>query len=401
MPAAAEAAPERRSPARGNQPPRCPLHHHPVVALSIMIMVASAAQVGAWFLQRDPTVNSTSACSSLVAHDLVYRPAVQWLEARIPDSLTATRAVFVAHVAVCLLSAAAWYASAYLAFGAGWAFWTAVFWAAHPLFAITAQRPGAMGLTMLGVAGSWMLLAWWGRSASLRVAFIAGLSWGLTLFTSLLPLLLVPFLLIALLLSPPGLIRRLAGSLLFAAAFLLPAAAGWGLLRASGQSAAFRDRLEIDLWNRIDVADGSSMSRAAREVRAARSPDALKPSAAAFLASQVLQTPGDAVWWLARRFALAPVAGAASVSGGAMAAVQWSALLPAAWGLLVALRLRPWRWATATGATMSLLVWGWAALVDPRARALAPVCAFAVTLAIIGMADLYERVFGRRLITSR
>ncbi len=401
MPAAARATPERRSVVPPPEPPRSPLHHHPVVALSVMLIVASAAQVTAWLFRHDPAITTAAPCSSLIVHDLVYRPAVQWIEARIPDSLAAARVVFFAHMTVCLLSAAAWYTAVYLAFGAGWAFWTAAFWVAHPLFAITAQRPGAMGLTMLAVAGSWMLLTWWARSAGLRVAFIAGLSWGLTLFTSLLPLLLAPFLLIGILFSPPVLARRLAATLLFATAFLLPAAAGWGLLRTSGQSSAFRGRLEIDLWNRIDVADGSSMSRAARAVRAARSPESPGPGPVAFLGSQVLRAPGDSAWWLARRFVLAPVSGSGAAPGGPMALLQWSALLPAAWGLLVALRLRPWRWATATGATMSLLVWGWAALVDPRARALAPVCAFAVTLAIIGMADLYERVFGRRLIPSR
>ena len=145
MPAAAGAVPERRF-ARGDDPPAPPLHHHPVVALSVMLMVASAAQVAAWFLQRHSTAAPATPCSSLVVHDLVYRPAVEWIEAKAADSLVAARAVFVAHLAVCLLSAAAWYTAVRLAFGAGWAFWTAVFWVAHPLFVLTAQRPGAMGL---------------------------------------------------------------------------------------------------------------------------------------------------------------------------------------------------------------------------------------------------------------
>ena len=77
--------------------------------------------------------------------------------------------------------------------------------------------------------------------------------------------------------------------------------------------------------------------------------------------------------------------------------LQMMLIVPALWGCFFGIRHAPWRWMALTGLGNILIAWSIAVFTEPLARNLAPIGGMGVTFALIGLADVYERMFGRRL----
>ena len=82
-------------------------------------------------------------------------------------------------------------------------------------------------------------------------------------------------------------------------------------------------------------------------------------------------------------------------------ALQLMWMVPAIWGAGVAARYRPWQWLLVMAACFVLSLWLLAALLEPLARNLTPIGGFGIVFGLIGLADAYERLFGRRLLAAR
>lgn len=154
-------------------------------------------------------------------------------------------------------------------------------------------------------------------------------------------------------------------------------------------------RIDADLWSTLDDASGSHIADAA--VIASPLGTASRPPAARFLIEQCRVAPAQTLAWLGERMWKSVYATRHRRVHYPFILLQFLWLIPAFWGLWIAVRYRPWRWLALTGGLFSCCQWVLVAVADPLARNLVPVGGFVVLFALVGVTDVYERFFGRRL----
>jgi len=373
-------------------PPR--LYEHPAMAVSLILIVASLAQIGVWLINRRPPATAPLAVqsSSVTVHGLLFAKLTG-------EKGAAQPVVFVVCLLTALLSGPAWYGAVRVALGPVWALWTGLFWAAHPAFAFLAQRAAALTLLIALVPMVWWLLVWWKRSGRQVAALLAGAVLGLISLVSIQGLLLLGVALPAILLAggPAG--KRWLGALVLFATYLALVAVWFTRYTDAADRLDIKQRVVVDLWNAFAGRDGSALARAAHGVRSEYPPDH-PPSPVRFFVSQLDDSPRSTVLWLVRRFWRSLYA---THDGGlqrSLFVLQLLWLVPAIWGYVVALRCGPWRWMGLTAGGLVAVPWLLAALAEPLSRNLAPVGGFAIMFGLIGVVDVYERILGRRLTAT-
>lgn len=400
----------RRATGEPAQPAR--LHHHSVVAVSLILVLASAVHIGVWLIaSRLPAATFTEP-SCVIAHGLLYDVQAVIVTRVTRDTETARKAMFAVCLVIALSSTLTWYTAARLALGPTWALWTGLAWAAHPSFAFLAQRPGRLTLLMALIPLVWCTLLWWERSRRAAAAAGLGLALAMLSLASIQGLLLAPILLLAVLAVHPRtsdyprngrratrwthLTWALAGFVLGGLFFLTVTLPWLPRNTTDTDTAHVRQRLAADMWNALDTGDGSAVAEAAHAVRSHNPPEDWR-APWRLLANRLRQDPLAVVTWLGDRSWRALYQTADGRLHRPLLAMQLACLLPALWGWVVALRHRPWRWMAITAGLMAAATWLVAALAEPLARNLTPVGGLMILFALIGVADLYERIFGRRL----
>lgn len=378
---------------------RGPLLHEPVVAVSLVLIAAAFGQFAVWFVSARiiaPEVEQvgSSVPSSLLANPVLYSSMQQLASKATFGDMSPSRLHFGVCLVLAMLSTVGWYAAVRGMLGAGWALWTAMLWPLHPLFAFPAQRPGGLVMPLLLVPVTWAMLVWWSRSRRRRLAFAAGLSAGVTLLATvgmgLAIMLATPFLLAA------NHWRRKSwqGFMLLWLGFVLPLIVAAVLVQMGvvpNPLSAFAD----SLLSSLETAGGSPIAGYVRDHASAEQSSAADRIALVWEAIRTL--PAETAEWFNNRLWLAIYATSDGHFVRPLFVAQLLILVPGAWGAIVAIRQQPWRWRAAAGVTFILFAWLAVALVDPLARSLAPVGGMAVMFAVLGMADVYERAFGRRL----
>jgi len=373
-----------------------PLYHHPVVALSLVLMVACLAQIAAWLV----STRLPFAAAQPPPNPAVYGYLSALLETRLGAMVPAQKvdsALFIAALSICVLSAAGWYGVARAGLGTRWGLWTALLWVVHPSFAFIAQRAGPLALVILLTPVSLGLLLWWRKRRRHRRALLAGAALGLLALTSLHGLLLAPILIVAILLAPFHRKVRARGALFLCVGFGLVMATATMVLRPPFQLS--------EAARHVDTCWRLSLESDHPELSATVSPEAAAVSPAEPCACLLLQyfreSPGESLRWLAGRLWRSVYATVTGTLQRPLFAMQMFFLVPAVWGCIVALRYRPWRWTAVVCCLFAAIFWLLAGLMGPLARNLTPVGGIPVILALIGVADVYERLFGRRLTSIR
>jgi hypothetical protein len=378
-------------------PPVLPFYHHPVVALSLVLVVACLAQVAASLVSSQLSLGPTPPSISSSVHDHLFTVIQEELRITLPQA-QADRALFAITLSAAILSAAAWYAVARLGLGPSWGLWTALLWVVHPSFAFLAQREDALALLMLLTPLSLALLLWWRRSRRPIAALLAGMSLGLLALSGLQGLLAFPLALAALLVAPVKSLARLAGILLVGLGFGLVLATAstvvWPSFHLSDVIARLRER------GLVIMDDGDSPLAVAARRELTTPPTAATPSPTGFLLRQFHEHPADALKWLGRRLWRATYATSNGRLQRPVFALEMIFMVPALWGVLVALRSRHWRWTALICALFAGTFWLAAGLIEPLARNLVPVGGVPILFALLGAADLYERLRARRLTAA-
>jgi len=433
-----------------------PLLQHPLVAGSIILIAAAATQVAVWLVSARPQPMQASTPPSVVVYDLLYDLARSEMAAQGLEAGRANSILVIANLLMALLSGVAWFGVARLGLGPKWGLWTGLFWVIHPSFAFLANQAEGVNLLIVIVPASWCALLAWRRSRRPRTALLFGVVSAIACFVGFQGLLMAAIAVPAMLLSTrkhggrlggaaATLVGLTAGGVVLAAVVLAPqvlriAPAGPEAVTASedpakadrawtlpsdrlaatrlsrGDALSIRaalrlwllraqlvqdveqasDRVNTDLWNALDDGTGSPMAIAARN-RSAQTSPADRPSAVAFLIGQCRTAPRQCVFWFAGRFWRSIYATVDGLTHYPLVVLQFTWLAPALWGFWIALRYRPWRWLAVTAGLFVLSHWSMVALAEPLSRNLTPVGGFAVLFALVGVVDVYERLFGRRL----
>jgi hypothetical protein len=444
-------APDSLSPALRTP---APLYQHPAVACSIILVAGAVVQIAVWLVCMRLASRPANP-SSLVVHGLLQELVRGTVGGGSTEAGQGNSILFGLNVLLGLFSGVAWYGVGRLGLGPKWGLWVGLIWVVHPSFAFLANQAGKFSMLITALPTIWCLLLWWRRSRSLRTALSIGLLSAITCFMGFQGLLLLMIALPAMALSTRGEGRRVVGvasALIgFAVGIVIlaiavaaqrmseeavsaptasvmedrsghqadtwPAAletlgsgrlarrdslrleAGLRICRLEVQLAKDVDdmatRLETDLWNEVDDASGSPMAIAARNERAQT--DQARLPACQFLAEQFRKEPRQSALWLAGRFWRSIYATADGRTSYPVVLVHFGALIPALWGLWIAFRYRPWRWLAVTGGLFTLSQWVLAAVAEPLARNMIPVGGFSLLFALVGVTDIYERLFGRRL----
>lgn len=374
-----------------------PITHQPIVAVSLVLIAATLAQIAVYMVNARLLASAADIIlvppSSLIAGPQVFQAiSIVITQANVFDVPDA-RWAFGILLVVTMLSTVGWYAAAHHLLGPGWAVWGGIFWALHPLFGFLAQRPGPLTLGLVFVPAAWALLLWWNRSRRRRIAFLAGVTAGATAFVS--PANGVAFLLVVPLLFVTGRMDRrpIQSFVLIWVGYALP------LVTA----AVFADRspfitprvaLEIDLLRALE-SDQSPLARAVPG--GSRHTLSALPDLRAAWSQSLSDAPLDWLKWVAGRAWRTLYATADGHFQRPLFAVQVAGLVPAIWGVLTCLRVSRWRWPALASVVLIATHWIVAAVAEPLARSLAPVGGLLVLFAIVGIADVYERAFGRRL----
>lgn len=398
---------------RGDRPARrtslglpLPFYHHPVIAISLIMMVASVVQVGVWMVNTRlrglvpvPLTPSWVTANGLL-FDIVH-DAVAGLTDE-PDLNQPI--VFVGCLVISLSSGIAWYAAARMALGPAWGFWTGLCWVAHPSFAFVAPRPSPLTLAFVMVPVVWWALLWWHRSRRRLAALLVGVTLALFLLVTIQGVILLPAIALAMLLAKAGRGRRwLATGLVlvgFAAslAISVPATVPRLVQKVEGTDRyELEQRLTRQLWRALDDRDGSLIAEAAREERKSLVPGTNHTPPWVFFASEFRESPPTVARWYVARVWRTLYDTADGKLRRPLLSLQIAWLIPGLWGYVVALRYGPWRWQAVTAGLFVAVAWLLAALAEPRARNLTQVGGFGIMFALVGVADVYERVFGRRL----
>jgi hypothetical protein len=128
--------------------------------------------------------------------------------------------------------------------------------------------------------------------------------------------------------------------------------------------------------------------------------NAVPAGSPALFAKGLIDSPAASLQWFGRRTWRTFYATSAGHFQRPLFATQVAVLLPAIWGAVVCLRQPAWRWPAAASLLLVGTHWIVASIAEPLARSLAPLGGMLVIFAVVGVADAYERAFGRRLETS-
>jgi hypothetical protein len=155
------------------------------------------------------------------------------------------------------------------------------------------------------------------------------------------------------------------------------------------------ERVDTDLWNALDDGGDTTVAAAARRERSLATDR--RPPAVQFLAEECRRAPRQAGRWFASRLWRSIYATGNGRFLYPLVLLQFAWLVPALWGYWIAIRYRPWRWLATTAGILAAAHWALVAIAEPVARNLTPIGGFAVLFALVGVTDVYERLFGRRL----
>jgi hypothetical protein len=370
------------------------LRHHPVVGISLVLIVTSFVQIAVWVVgQRLPPGPSTPVSPAIV-HAGLLDTAVEGVCAVVRTGQGAQVSWFL-FLALGWFSGPAWYLAVRAALGPGWALAAALGWVAHPSFAFLAQRATPLALLMVVIPLLWLALLRWRQRPGWPAALLVALAGGVLSTVSILGLLFLPVVVVSMMV--PGWGRRVAIDLpLVLTVWILVTTAWWLGLHDRTEHSLLNQRVVLKIWDELEMAEPDGLAAAARAWQASYQAEHwLSPLS--FLAYRCRTAPAETFRWLLGRAGRTSY----SISGGGLQrpvlAAQLLWLVPASWGLIVGLRHPPWRFAAATAAALIVLVWVTAALVEPLARSVTPILGFGILFALIGLADIYERLFGRRL----
>lgn len=439
----------------GKPPPPVPLYQHPVVGCSLVLMASTAAQAIVWMITLRLPSSLPANPSSLVSHGLVFRLLADLLGSHLSDSSQFNAFLAHASLVAAILSGIAWYAVAHLGLGPKWGLWVGLLWVLHPSFAFLANQASDLNLLSTLLPTSLCVLLCWHRSRKPSRAVVTGCLAAVTCLVGLQGLIVLVISLLAMLMAARGQARRFIGAVSLVLGFsvcsmgllatlaairvfpgvlhepkplpslpdshtattsnyaALGATAGRSLPRldALRLTTATRflacrlkleedlttalARMDADLWMVFDDASGSPMAAAAR----AWAPQEVKsrPPAITFAVQQFRESPAISTKWLAGRFHRSIYATSDGHTYYPLVVLHFVGLIPAIWGLWIALRYRPWRWLAVIGGLLAASHWFLTALGEPLARNLTPIGGLAVMFALVGVTDIYERLFGRRL----
>ena len=300
-----------------------------------------------------------------------------------------------------MLACVGWYAVGRIALGPPWGLALGMTWAAYPAYAFLAQRAEPLTVLLALLPATFAVLAYWYRRKKRpEFALAVGAAMGLlTLLLTITPLLV----LVLTFIMPTGSRRRrrrYTSTLLLWVGYLGIVLPLWTLyLDGSGRRAVLH-RISADLGQRMEIGAPPGMLEEIRAWREAH-PDQPSPPGGTFLLQQLLSSPGETVRWFAGRWTRTLYATADGRLQRPLFLLQVVLVLLAAYGAVVAVRYRPWKWITITGLLFLGVFWIAAAAAEPFARNMIPISGILVLLALIALADLYERTFGRRLIRRR
>lgn len=373
--------------------PPLPIYHHPLIAASIILVVASIVQIGVWMLTLRLLTTVNIVGSTAAVPGVLFYAGVDFFTR---GNTAHQPLTFGLCLMLALFSSVFWYAAVRLAVGPGWALWTALLWVTHPAFAFLAQRPSALVLAMLFVPAVLAGLAWWriGRMP-LPAAIATGAALGCLTLNVTAGLLILPIALLAILFAGGSRRLRLVSAALIILGDLVVIILWVYFVPRSSSIAQILQGIAMDAWNRITV-DGSRLSADAQVWAAAYRGDPV-PHPVRFLLAEARREPWTVVQWFAQRTWGTLYRTADGGLQRPLFFLQLCWLVPALWGYVVAVRFRPWRWMAVTASGFVAVFWMVAALAEPLARNLTPVGGIPLVLAIIALADLYERVFHRRL----
>ncbi|GMU23125.1 MAG: hypothetical protein AMXMBFR13_32080 [Phycisphaerae bacterium] len=368
-----------------------PLHHHPVIGLSLVLIAACAAQIVVWVVSQRLLTLSGVEGSAAVLHGGLFE-LLRLSVGRVWPAQTEA-VLFVVCLSAALLSAVGWYGAARVVLGPPWGFWTALVWVLHPAFAFLAQRPAPLSLAFLLTPFSLWALVSWRRSSRATTTWLAGVGLAAIGLVGFQGWLLLPLVLPAISVAPYSPRKRLAGVGMLLAGFVLVVGAGWWALAGTPFIEGLPGRAAHNL--RVHLDDGD-MAEAARQQLAADSERGhLAPIT--FLLSELRSAPADTLRWLGRRLTRTVYATSGGQLQRPLFALQVALILPALWGWIVACRHQQWRWSAVVGAMYVAVFWLIAAIGEPLARNVVPAGGILIMFALVGFADVYERLFGRSL----
>lgn len=382
--------------------PLRPLVYQPIVAVSLVLIAATLTQIAVHVVHLRllaPGGAGPAAInpSSWVANGWAYAAIDRWLEQAGMLTGAGPRLPFAVLLIIGLLSSVGWYAVGRNLLGPGWGLWGGLAWAFHPLFGFLVQRPSPLTFGLFALPAAWAALLWWNRCRRRRVALLAGLlagmaalvsiAWGAA-FVAMAPLLFVA----------GGVNRRSLQSFpLLWLGFAIPLLAVWVAVAAWAAPNPL-DLLSTDIIRALE--DSESPFARAVHSRFANGPRPGIRAPLAVAAHGAMNSPADAARWFAGRAWQTLYATNGGYFQRPLFVAQMVVLIPALWGILVCLREPLWRWPTLAGLVLIVANWAVAALAEALARSIAPVSGLLVLFAIVGIADVYERLFGRRLVVS-
>jgi hypothetical protein len=372
------------------------------VGISLVLICAAFGQAATWVVNIRLLAASAEnlggiAPSPLIASPVLYKGLYQAIDYLNHSALPTPRILFSVCLLLSMLSAIGWYAVARLFLGRAWGLWAGILWGVNPLIAFLAQRPGPLALSIVTVPFAWALILAWSRSRRRRTAFVGGLAAGLATLASA-PMLL-GFAFSAPLLLAVTRRRRKAwqGFALLWLGLALPLVTLVLLVRSGAVEnplPAFADHFLASL----DEGDGSAISRAMRNPIPPNEPTG--PVRLRAIAHEVAHSPAELPVWLLRRMWRTIYATSDGHFQRPLFAVQLALLVPAIWGAVVCLRQPRWRGRALASMALIAAFWLVAAIAAPFARSLSPIGGMVTIFALVAIADLYERAFGRRLSAS-
>lgn len=378
-------------------PTRPSLFHHPVVAVSLLLMAAAAAQIAIWSLQDvlAPAITLPSAVtlssSSAFLHGWLFERLEHALTHFVHDEARVHTLLFLTGFASGLISGIAWFAAARFAHRPIAAWVVALLWLTHPGVVLLIQRQGALMLMIAFASLCWALLIAWHRYRHYTLAIGAGLACGGMTLISLLGPAFLAVALVGVLLSSRDRRRNAAaaGELLLGWAVLV-APAYHMTLRSDGLEPIVQ-RIGSHLWASLDSGEKTPVAQDALRWRADHASEGA-PRPLDFLAHELKTKPKTLLNWLAHRAWLALYATEKGTLARPLQASQIVILLPAFWAIVISLRHPDRRWLALTGLGLTLATWTAAALAEPLARNLLPAGGIMMLLACVGLADWRERL---------
>jgi hypothetical protein len=378
-----------------------PIYLHPVVSISAILIVASIGQICVWLIRMRLVNSPPLASSAAIVHGWLYEILIDNVSLLFESIGHLDTVIFLFMLGLGLLSTLAWYIAIRSAFGPAWGLAAALAWSAHPGFALLVQQPVPLVLEIFLVPVCLTTLFWWKSSRyRLLIAPFVGLPLALLSLVGNIGLCMVPIIVGAMCFAGKRLTIRFISAFLCLTVYVCVIALWWMSWMNEPQRVQLKYKMGYDLWSSVEISERTPMAIAADHWLAAH-PQEKVPSVARFLLEQTRTSPLTIAHWLALRSLRVITATSDGRFKRPLLALQLLTILPAIWGCIVALRYPPWRWAAMVGILLITVTWLLAALAEPLARNLAPIGGMGITFAFIGIADVYERVFNRRLNEDR